>query len=233
MSRSQSHGGWPTESCRGYRNNPTHGGYAPRTTSWTLEVGRPLTKPCRAWPGPVAFVEWGMASTTSRCSAHCWDGRSQWIWKRRLMPWPGGDGVRIMPNGLVAANGLGLTNAVPVDVSYLTDGHSRILKFGRRQVCFQHASPRVMGWAGRPAQLVVQALLWLGPTRVPGSQGVFNADPPLAGGRETGPDGQPSSPSWLDTSACPTDCVGVRTTVMNRNLDRLVSLPPRGQGGCV
>ncbi len=73
------------------------------------------------------------------------------------------DGIRIMPNGLVAANGLGLTNAVPVDVSYLTDGHSRTLEFGRRKVCFQHASPRVMGWAGRPAQLVVQALLWLGP----------------------------------------------------------------------
>ena len=73
------------------------------------------------------------------------------------------DGIRVMPNGLVAANGLGLTNAVPVEVSYVTDGYSRTLKFGRRTVRFQHAPPRVMWWAGRPAQLVVQALLWLGP----------------------------------------------------------------------
>lgn len=73
------------------------------------------------------------------------------------------DGVRIMPNGLVAANGLGLTNAVPADVSYLTDGYSRTLKFGRRTVRFQHASPRTMSWTGKPAQLVVSALLWLGP----------------------------------------------------------------------
>ena len=73
------------------------------------------------------------------------------------------DGIRIMPNGLVAANGLGLTNAVPADVSYLTDGYSRTLKFGRRTVRFQHASPRTMSWTGKPAQLVVSALLWLGP----------------------------------------------------------------------
>ena len=33
------------------------------------------------------------------------------------------DGVRIMPDGLVAANQLGLTNAVPAKVSYVTDGH--------------------------------------------------------------------------------------------------------------
>ncbi len=73
------------------------------------------------------------------------------------------DGIRIMPNGLVAANGLGLTNAVPVGVSYLTDGYSRTLTFGRRTVRFRHASPRTMSWAGKPAQLVVSALLWLGP----------------------------------------------------------------------
>ena len=40
------------------------------------------------------------------------------------------DGVRIMPDGLVAANQLGLTNAVPAKASYVTDGHSRTLKIG-------------------------------------------------------------------------------------------------------
>ena len=73
------------------------------------------------------------------------------------------DGVRIMPDGLVAANNLGLTNAVPAKASYVTDGHSRTLKIDGRTVRFRHAGPRVMQWAGRPAAPVVQALRWLGP----------------------------------------------------------------------
>lgn len=73
------------------------------------------------------------------------------------------DGVRIMPDGLVAANRLGLTNAVPARVSYVTDGHSRTLKIDGRTVRFRHASPSVMQWTGRPSAPVVQALRWLGP----------------------------------------------------------------------
>ena len=73
------------------------------------------------------------------------------------------DGVRIMPDGLVAANQLGLTNAVPAKASYVTDGYSRTLKIGGRTVRFRHAGPSVMRWAGRPAAPVVQALRWLGP----------------------------------------------------------------------
>ena len=73
------------------------------------------------------------------------------------------DGARIMPDGLVAANHLGLTNAVPAKVSYVTDGHSRTLKIDGRTVRFRHAGPSVMQWAGKPAAPVVQALRWLGP----------------------------------------------------------------------
>ena len=73
------------------------------------------------------------------------------------------DGARIMPDGLVAANQLGLTNAVPAKVSYLTDGHSRTLEIDGRTVRFRHAGPSVMQWAGRSAAPVVQALRWLGP----------------------------------------------------------------------
>lgn len=73
------------------------------------------------------------------------------------------DGVRIMPDGLVATNQLGLTNAVSAKISYVTDGHSRTLKIDGRTVQFRHAGPNVMRWAGRPAAPVVQALRWLGP----------------------------------------------------------------------
>lgn len=73
------------------------------------------------------------------------------------------DGVRIMPDGLAAANQLGLTNAVPARFSLVTDGHSRDLKIDGRTVRFRHAGPSVMQWAGKPAAAVVQALRWLGP----------------------------------------------------------------------
>ena len=73
------------------------------------------------------------------------------------------DSVRIMPDGLVAENQLGLTNAVPAKVSFVTDGHSRTLKIDGRTVRFRHAGPSVMQWEGKPAAPVVQALRWLGP----------------------------------------------------------------------
>ena len=73
------------------------------------------------------------------------------------------DGIRIMPDGLVAANQLGLTNAVPAKASFVTDGHSRTLKIDGRSVRFRRAGPSVMQWADKPAAPVVQALRWLGP----------------------------------------------------------------------
>ena len=73
------------------------------------------------------------------------------------------DGVRIMPDGLAAANQLGLTNAVAARISFVTDGHSRALKIDGRTVRFRHAGPSVMQWTGRPAAAVVQALRRLGP----------------------------------------------------------------------
>ena len=76
------------------------------------------------------------------------------------------DAIRILPYGLVAANQLGLTTAVPAKVYFVTDGASRTLKIDGRTVRFRHASPSVMRWAGRPAAPVAQALRWLGPDGV-------------------------------------------------------------------
>ena len=73
------------------------------------------------------------------------------------------DGVRHMPDSLVAAHQLGLTNAVPARVSYVTDGYSRLLEIDGRTIRFRHAGPKIMRWAGRPSAPVVQALRWLGP----------------------------------------------------------------------
>ena len=75
------------------------------------------------------------------------------------------DGVRIIPDGLVAANQLGLTNAVPTKASYATDGSTRTLTINGRTIRFRHAGPGIMQWAGKPAAPVAQALRWLGPDK--------------------------------------------------------------------
>ena len=76
------------------------------------------------------------------------------------------DGIRLMPDGAVAAHRLGLTNAVPARASYVTDGATRTVEVDGRVIRFRHAGPRVMRWAGRPGAVVVQALRWLGPDAV-------------------------------------------------------------------
>jgi hypothetical protein len=73
------------------------------------------------------------------------------------------DNIRVMPDGMVAANRLGLTNAVPAKTDYVTDGSTRTVKIDGWTVRFRHVSPSIMSWAGRPAGPVVQALRWLGP----------------------------------------------------------------------
>ena len=73
------------------------------------------------------------------------------------------DGVKVIPDGSVAANQLGITNAVPARPQFLTDGSPRTLRIGGQTLRFRHAAPSVMRWAGKPAAPVVQALRWLGP----------------------------------------------------------------------
>jgi Family of unknown function (DUF6088) len=72
------------------------------------------------------------------------------------------DRIQVMPDGIVAANRLGLTNAVPAKVSYVTSGPTRTFKVGGRTVRFQHASAILMAWVKRPGAPAIQALYWLG-----------------------------------------------------------------------
>ena len=73
------------------------------------------------------------------------------------------DGIRIIDDGIECANRLGLTNAVPAKVAYITNGATRNIKINRRTIYLRHASPRVMLWAGKKSASVAIALLWLGP----------------------------------------------------------------------
>jgi hypothetical protein len=70
------------------------------------------------------------------------------------------DHVRMLVDGLTAANDLGLTNAVPARVVVHTDTRRSDLRFGNLVIEFKHTAPSRLYWAGRPAMQVVQALHW-------------------------------------------------------------------------
>jgi hypothetical protein len=78
----------------------------------------------------------------------------------------GRDALRIQPSGAYAANLLGLSTQVPMKIVYLTDGRSRTVQIGKRQIILKQTSPRNMATAGRISGLVIQALRYLGQPHV-------------------------------------------------------------------
>lgn len=71
------------------------------------------------------------------------------------------DQVRLLIDGMTAANDLGLTNAVPGQVIVHTDGRLRPIQLDNLVITFRHAAPSKLYWAGRPSMRIVQALHWL------------------------------------------------------------------------
>lgn len=69
--------------------------------------------------------------------------------------------VRVLVDGITAANDLGLADAVPARITVLTDARLRPVSLGRLVINFRHAAPSRLYWAGRPAMRFVQALDWL------------------------------------------------------------------------
>ncbi|WP_031237861.1 DUF6088 family protein [Mesorhizobium sp. LNJC405B00] len=67
--------------------------------------------------------------------------------------------------GARAANALGLSTQVPAKSTYLTDGPSKRVVFGKRVVDLRHASRKHLIAPGSPAGTVVQALRHLGVVR--------------------------------------------------------------------
>jgi hypothetical protein len=74
----------------------------------------------------------------------------------------GRESARLQASGAHAANLLGLSDQVPVRLTFLTDGRSRRVQLGRQQVVLKHTTPRQMATAGRISGTVIQALRWLG-----------------------------------------------------------------------
>ena len=76
------------------------------------------------------------------------------------------DAVRLQPSGAYAANLLGLSDQIPMKVVFLTDGPTRKVQVGNRQILLKRTTPRNMATAGRISGTVIQALRWLGRQRV-------------------------------------------------------------------
>jgi hypothetical protein len=71
------------------------------------------------------------------------------------------DQVRILIDGMTAANDLGLTHAVPGQVIVHTDGRLHTIQLGKLSIQFKLTAPSKLYWAARPAMRVVQSLYWL------------------------------------------------------------------------
>lgn len=71
------------------------------------------------------------------------------------------DQLRLLVDGMTAANDLGLTDAVPAHVTIHTDARRRSIRLDKLTIQFKQTAPSRLYWAGRPAMRVVQALHWL------------------------------------------------------------------------
>ncbi|MFC4275818.1 DUF6088 family protein [Achromobacter aloeverae] len=71
------------------------------------------------------------------------------------------DQLRLLVDGMTAANDLGLTDAVPAHVTIHTDARRRSIQLDKLTIQFKLTAPSRLYWAGRPAMRVVQALHWI------------------------------------------------------------------------
>lgn len=71
------------------------------------------------------------------------------------------DHLRLLVDGMTAANDLGLTDAVPARVTIHTDARRRAIQLDKLIIEFKQTAPSRLYWAGRPAMRMVQALHWL------------------------------------------------------------------------
>jgi hypothetical protein len=72
-------------------------------------------------------------------------------------------GSRVQVSGARAANLLGLTNQVPAQLVYLTDGPPHRVKIGGQIIQLKPARPSKFPGAGTPAGLAIQAIRAVGP----------------------------------------------------------------------
>ena len=71
------------------------------------------------------------------------------------------DKVRLLLDGMTAANDLGLTTAVPARIEVLVDARLKPIRIGNQVIHFKTAAASRLFWAGHAAMRIVQALYWM------------------------------------------------------------------------
>ena len=72
------------------------------------------------------------------------------------------DKCEILPTGSTAANLIGLSTQVPMNLSYITTGSTRTIAIGERKINFRHASPKNFASKGTVIPLLIQGLREIG-----------------------------------------------------------------------
>lgn len=112
------------------------------------------------------------------------------------------DQIRILVDGMTAANDLGLTNAVPAKIVVHTDARLRPIHLGNLTISFKPTAASKLFWAGRPAMRLVQALHWLKdttdlPTLGAQTRALLRRLPQADEVRADLADGMPTLPAWM------------------------------------
>ncbi len=68
------------------------------------------------------------------------------------------DKARIIPTGAFAQHLLGLSNQIPMNVIYLTDGSARKIKIGKQIIVFKKTSPKNLSYENQLSSLIIQSL---------------------------------------------------------------------------
>lgn len=68
------------------------------------------------------------------------------------------DKARINPTGAYAQHLLGLSNQIPMNMVFLTDGSARKVKIGNQTILFKKTSPRNLSFKSQLSSLIIQAL---------------------------------------------------------------------------
>jgi hypothetical protein len=76
------------------------------------------------------------------------------------------EGIRLQPSGVYAANLLGLSEQVPAQVVFMTDGATRTVKVGPTQISLRRTTPRNMAATGQLSAMLIQAFRSLGAANI-------------------------------------------------------------------
>lgn len=80
------------------------------------------------------------------------------------------DKCDILPTGSTAANLIGLSTQVPMNLSYITTGSTRTINIKGRKISFSHASPKNFAAKGTVMPLLIQGMREIGEGNISASE---------------------------------------------------------------